>query len=249
MMENARKNPNFKTLNRLIQVVKQVFREQNDEGGDGADDIKKDKEGRPLTKQNKKNAVQVFSQTLGSEEYLRLLQFFANELPTLILQLSGVPNKLGKSAVSVNKIYGKVSSKHAMLMKSFSANFTRLLGEALTEQTLAHIEHFFINGVDVVRCVLPHKTYVKKLANACAKISATYSRVEKAGIILGFNTLTHLVRWSENKSLLETAMKKMYNEFARESKIGGGGMQVHERLRICQNCFVELLSFDRSLGY
>ena len=174
----------------------------------------------------------MFSQTLGSEEYLRLLQFFASELPTLILQLAGVP-KFAKTVVSVKKAYGKVSSKIMMLMKSFSANFTRLLSEALTEQTLDHIEHFFINGVDVVRCVLPHKTYVKKLANACAKISATYSRIEKAGIILGFNTLTHLVRWSENKTLLETVMKKMYNEFARESKIGGGSIQVHERLRIC----------------
>jgi len=41
----------------------------------------------------------------------------------------------------------------------------------------------------------------------------------------------------------------MYNEFARESKIGGGGNSVQERLRICQNCFVELLSFDRAMGY
>ena len=108
-MDNARKNPNFKVLNRLIQVVKQVFREQNDEGGDGADDIKKDKEGKPITKQHKKNAVYVFSQTLGSEEYLRLLQFFASELQTLILQLAGVP-KFAKTVVSVKKAYGKVSS-------------------------------------------------------------------------------------------------------------------------------------------
>lgn len=74
----------------------------------------------------------MFSQTLGSEEYLRLLQFFASELPTLILQLAGIPN-FGKTVISVKKAYGKVSSKIMMLMKSFSANFTRLLSEALTE--------------------------------------------------------------------------------------------------------------------
>ena len=44
-------------------------------------------------------------------------------------------------------------------------------------------------------------------------------------------------------------MKKIYNEFARESKIGGGGYQVQDRLRICQNCIVDLLDFNRSIGY
>jgi hypothetical protein len=87
------------------------------------------------------------------------------------------------------------------------------------------------------------------MGNACARISATYSRIDKNGIILGFNALKYLVSWSKNSTLFETVMKKMYNEFAKECKIGGGGMQVQERLRICQNCFVELLSFDRSQGY
>jgi nucleolar complex protein 2 len=44
-------------------------------------------------------------------------------------------------------------------------------------------------------------------------------------------------------------MKKLYNEFARECKIGGGGLNVQERLRITQNCFVELLDYDMSIGY
>jgi len=131
-------------------------------------------------------------------------------------------------------------------LKSFSANYTRLVSDALSEQNLSHIEHFFVNGVDIVRCILPQKTYAKKLGNVCARIAATYSRVEKNGIILAFNCLKHLVTWSTISSMFETVMKKMYNEFTRESKIGGGAMQVQERLRICQNCFVELLSFDRA---
>ena len=106
-----------------------------------------------------------------------------------------------------------------------------------------------MNGLDVVRCVLPHKTYTKKLANLCARISVAYSRIERNAILLSFNTLNTLIRWADNKTLFETVMNKMYNEFARESKIGGGGLQVHERLRICQNCFVELLNYDTTLGY
>ena len=41
----------------------------------------------------------------------------------------------------------------------------------------------------------------------------------------------------------------MYNEFAKECKTGGGGFAVQNRLRTCQNCFIELLSLDRGIGY
>lgn len=47
MMQRARDQPNYKILNRIIQVVKSVFTDSsNDE--DGADDTgKKDKTGKP----------------------------------------------------------------------------------------------------------------------------------------------------------------------------------------------------------
>ena len=44
-------------------------------------------------------------------------------------------------------------------------------------------------------------------------------------------------------------MKKFYNEFGRECKIGGGNMLVQERLRICQDNFVELLESNKSLAF
>ena len=88
------------------------------------------------------------------------------------------------------------------------------------------MSHFFIKGQDVVQCVLPFTTYTKKLANVCARISVMYSRIEGNSILLAFNTLRSLIHWSQQKSLFETVMKKMYNEFARESKIGGGGFLV-----------------------
>jgi hypothetical protein len=50
-----------------------------------------------------------------------------------------------------------------------------------------------------------------------------YSRIDSNPIILAFNTLKTLITFSTSKTLFETVMKKMYNEFARESKIGGGG--------------------------
>jgi hypothetical protein len=41
----------------------------------------------------------------------------------------------------------------------------------------------------------------------------------------------------------------MYNEFAKESRSGGGGFQVQDRVRVAQNCFVNLLGIDKASAY
>lgn len=132
----------------------------------------------------------------------------------------------------MKQAYSSLSGKMQILFKSYSANFTRLLSDALQEDTLTHVTHFFIKGQAVVQCVLPFPTYVKKLANVCARITVMYSRIEANSLILAFNTLRSLIIWSQQKPLFDSVMKKMYNEFARESKIGGGGFLVQDRLRI-----------------
>lgn len=133
MMETARTQPSYKILNRIIQVTKQSFIEQTT--NDGADDIKgkKDKDGKPVTNlAPERPKGSLISQALGSQEYLLLLQFFTSELPKLLLTLAKVEFKQSKN-VDLVKTYGGVSSKNAVLMKSFSANYTRILAEALTD--------------------------------------------------------------------------------------------------------------------
>jgi hypothetical protein len=49
---------------------------------------------------------------------------------------------------------------------------------------------------------------------------------------------------STDQTFFENSLKKMYLEFTKESRIGGGGHQVQETLRTAQNCFVELLAID-----
>ena len=84
---------------------------------------------------------------LGQEEYSNLFQFFTTELPTLALKLCSVkdfPNveKLFKkqqykekkpSSFDVKVEYGKISQKNQILLKSYAANFNRLLNQALSE--------------------------------------------------------------------------------------------------------------------
>ena len=85
---------------------------------------------------------------------------------------------------------------------------------------------YFANGADVARCCIPFKVYTKKLANSCAKVSIAYSKMDQTVIMLGFTTLRALVTWSQDNSLFEASLKKMYNEFARECKTGGGSFAV-----------------------
>ena len=63
MMQRARDQPNYKILNRIIQVVKSVFTDKSSDD-DGADDTgKKDATGKPKVNDQgaKKSAVQMFS--------------------------------------------------------------------------------------------------------------------------------------------------------------------------------------------
>jgi nucleolar complex protein 2 len=41
----------------------------------------------------------------------------------------------------------------------------------------------------------------------------------------------------------------MYMEFTKESKSGGGGFQVQDKIRVAQNCFVAILGLDLPQAY
>ena len=55
--------------------------------------------------------------------------------------------------------------------------------------------------------------------------------------------------WAQEPALYEATLKRMYNEFFRASKVGGGSYDIQDGLRTSQNCFIELLAIDRSVGY
>ena len=84
---------------------------------------------------------------LGSEEYRSLFTFFTTELPKLALEMCGVKafpsvEKLFKkqqyhekkaSSFDVKSEYGKVPQKQQILLKTYAANYNRLLNQALNE--------------------------------------------------------------------------------------------------------------------
>ena len=111
------------------------------------------------------------------------------------------------------------------------------------------LEVLLSQGTDCIKCCLPFRVYTKKLANNCARIAVLYSQVESKAIMLAFNTVRSLIMWAQDAALYEATLKRMYNEFYRASKAGGGSYQIQDNLRTSQNCFIELLSIDRQVGY
>ena len=192
------------------------------------------------------NKHRMFSQSLKPEEYQRLVRFFANEVPKLSLKLCQIkefPNvdkiikqaifknvKLGSNpAFNLKTAYPQLNKKHQNLLKSFASNFNRLLNYSITESQEIQSDHLamlFSNGADVARCCLPFKVYTKKLANNCAKICVLYSSLNEYSIILSFNTLRSLIMWGQDPNLYEATLKRMYNEFFRTSKQGGGSYDI-----------------------
>lgn len=89
LIDKAKNSPSIQSLTRIIQVVKSVFLEKKEkEAKNGEED--EDMEEKPDAEKAKKERAQILSQQLNSQEYQDLLQFFAQELPTLILTFVGV---------------------------------------------------------------------------------------------------------------------------------------------------------------
>lgn len=95
MMDKARANPTYKTLSRIIQMIKAVFMEKEKASkkneGDDVDMVEASKK--------IKSGLKIFTQALNQEEYRKLLKFFCQELPTLAMQFCDI-----KDFPSVDKV-------------------------------------------------------------------------------------------------------------------------------------------------
>lgn len=116
MIKNTKETPNYNSITKVIKVVKQVFnvnQQKEDEEGDDGDESEK----KPKKKSGKKDLSKInMAAILGSAQYKRLLNFFSQEIPTLILKLCSVQLKPPSNDKQVKeydlkKVYGHLSSK------------------------------------------------------------------------------------------------------------------------------------------
>ncbi len=125
-----------------------------------------------------------------------------------------------------------------MLLKTYAANFNKLLSQTLEEGAASEfVQDFLVQGQTVAQVCLPYGLYRKKLASNCTKICVEYSKMQETTQILAFQALRSVVvlytptnpndkNQKKDTSLFEFAVKRMYNDFTKESKVGGGGFQV-----------------------
>ena len=103
-MEQARSKPTYKTLSRIIQIVKAVFTDKIEDSKKKKKEEDEEKDDEEMdegeeTKQTEAQKNKKFAQSLKHEEYQKLVQFFADELPKLALNLCNV-----KAFPSVDKL-------------------------------------------------------------------------------------------------------------------------------------------------
>lgn len=104
LVTKTKTNPTYSQLTRVIKIVKQVFFSGKSEDKEETD---QDKQG----KKKEKVIVNILLSNTG--EYKRLLQFFTQEIPKLILKACSIAEKFPKEGQTydLKKMYGHLSSK------------------------------------------------------------------------------------------------------------------------------------------
>lgn len=82
-----------------------------------------------------------------------------------------------------------------MLLKTFAANYNKLLQQSIDNASGAHLSNqqkkkgaaeiqntyfqsFFIAGKSIVKCCLPFKIYARKLSNGMSALCMQYSKID-----------------------------------------------------------------------
>ena len=184
----ARDAPTYSSITRVIKIVKQVFSSTKQ---DGEDEEEEQDQKKKKSKKAKAKPKFNIAAVLSSEQYKKLLEFFTQELPTIILKSCSVSLKVPKTSgtskgdknqktYDLKKSYGHLSTKQQMLLRTYSANYTRLLGQTLDEESSSsYIAEFLVNSTEVAQCCMPFGLYKKKLAGSCARIVAQYSKMQE----------------------------------------------------------------------
>lgn len=150
LIEAARKEPNYNNVSRVIKIVKQLF--NNIEKDDKNEDDKPD-----VRNQNKDSLVRA----LNTAEYRKMFDFFVTECADLVLKVCNVDisvfdafdeqllktkkntnaNAPQTNSLDLKKAYGGCTSKQSMLLKTFAANYNKLLQQSIDNASGAHLSN------------------------------------------------------------------------------------------------------------
>jgi len=193
-----------------------------------------------------------------SAEFLKLQNFFSSKMPELVLKFAGLnPEKFEQEAKKkkrsepITKLYQHMNIKQQNLMKSFAGNFTKILTSILESAKNYRAAQGFLSKIQsVMICAIPYPTYCKKLCHQLSRVCVGYSKVTEDVQMLALTGLRQcLILTQDDAKLFDYVVKKMYNEFAKHSKIGGCNFDVWSNLRMAQNCLIEVLRINTVQAY
>lgn len=185
LIESCKSEPNFKNVSRIIKIARQIFNKEEEK------------------KSDKPKQVEGLAKGLNSAQYKKIFDFFLDELPGLALKVVNInadkafkeiddalslKNKKTniKQKLSIKKIYGSLNQKGQLLLKTYAANFNKLLKQSIEDaqsskgdQDSSQFSRFFISSLNVVKVCLPFKIYARKLVNNMSRLVMQYSKVSQ----------------------------------------------------------------------
>lgn len=183
MINKAKNETNYNNVSRVIKVVKQIFNAPSED----IVDEDKAKGGKEAPKEKRDS----LTSALNTKEYKVIFDFFVVEVADLVLKVAEIDEKLfdkfeAKYAkehcyLDLKAVYKHLSTKQSMLLKTFSANFNKLLKKMVTKQgknDSAVFQSFFAKGKSIVKCCLPFRIYSRKLANITAQLCMQYGQID-----------------------------------------------------------------------
>lgn len=236
--------------NKLLNLFRIAIKISTDTEVKAKDDKKEEKE-------KMKGKDKEYSIILSSNPalYKEVVKTSVEKLPKMILKCFKKEIDLDTPTEDnynkIKKAYATAHKTHTILMRSFIANYIKLLkGNAETQS----VELFLVSLLDCVKLCFPFKLYRKKLIIVLVEIMCKYYETSSEAIVMCFDAIRKIIHWNKfiKEDLTNFAYKKFLNAFGVCARVGGAGAsssKTRENLRLLENCFCELLSVDYVAAY
>lgn len=184
---------------------------------------------------------------IGPQIYRLILSFSVQKLPGLIVKAVRFDKLKDELDIMADMKKIKLKNRHESLMRSYIANFLKLLKEDASPQTAI----MYLSSIaDIMKLSLPFKPYSKKLLQAIIPMVTDYFKMTEDCQLFAFTGILSILKWNTDEGLCEWTLKKFYSEYMKSVRAGSSGSHItRQNLRIAQNCFVELLSLNPVVSY
>ena len=130
--------------------------------------------------------------------YKEVIKVSVQKLPKVILKCFKEEIDLDtlteENYKKIKKLYANAKKTQTILMRSFIANYLKLLKGG---SEISSVEMFLSSVVDCVKFAFPFKVYRKILIVTLCNIMCKYHEVSSEAILICFDALRKLIQWNK----------------------------------------------------